>query len=889
MKNLATPVFHSPRRLVVSCACFLSLVGCSAAGSESPKTNPSAETPANPRSYGDWESASFGGGGYMQNVVVCPTVPDRLYAYVDVGGVYRSDDGGKSWRMMHGGLPGGDGYYSVRGLWVSPQDPQRVVIAVGNQWTRNHGLFLSRDGGITWEKRSDAPFLGNEQHRSCGTILAQLPDGSLLAGSAGGGVLTSGDGGETWTTAGLEGANITDLKVASDGTVYACALPHTMPDRREIGGGFFRKAPGGDWEALPAGPEEIVFAPDGALIGLFDSAKVRRSTDGGSTWSDFSEGLPEVPGDRGYTSESRFRALAAGPNFLLIGSSRGTVYRRNANADAWQPVAREGVTEEFEGRPWWGRMRDGAWQHYGAAMGSLVIDPANPDRWWFTDWYGIYETRDAGANWTLRIDGIEVTVIHAITQDPLDAGRVHAGMADNGYVGSLDGGRTYGSEKFTSNMKALALDSSLPGRVYGTGSRGGEWRADHLWVSADGGSTWVLAPMQGLPPANERWMNSVAVRAGHPYEVAVALAGPIGNGGGVWRSIDGGRTFQPLLEGMEKAGDFFHREIWGRVAELAWGPDGTMVAASHGTGRVFTKTGNAPWLETGRDLPGKPFQVRLQDGKFYMTRGQGGVWRSSDGVSWEQISAQPAEILAVDAAEPGRLAVAVDGKISLTEDGGANWRSLECPPMGQISALAFAGQRLLAGTKGGGFFLSPLGDKANADVAAGPTRPGVLPVVEETEVSLPVPSSNWSKPWTKSGSLVTERAEGLAGVVLRSDGAGASGSTGIVFPATGSPFRMTGRWQVTGEGAVAKLAARAFDGAGQQIGWFPLAENADVGAGKPFDRQVELPPQAQRGEIVLLFEGDGSVELAELEFSRADPLFGHPVASEKQTPSVNTP
>ena len=882
MKRMMCSSFFPRRVLVAGClsAIYFGGIGPLESGEiRGPRPAPT------PRQYGEWESASFGGGGYIQNVLVCPSTPDRLYAYVDVGGAYRSDDAGKSWGMLHGGLPAGDGFYNIRGMWVSPDDPDRLVLAAGNQWTSNRGLFLSLDGGATWKKKADAPFLGNEQHHSCGTILAQLPDGSLLAGSAGGGLLTSVDRGETWTVSGLEGVNFTDLKAAPDGTVYACALPHTMPDRREIGGGFFRKTPDGAWESLPAGPQEIVFAPDGALIGIFDSAAVRRSTDGGSTWSDFSEGLPVDPEKQGNTSESRFRAFAAGPDFLLIGSSRGTVYRRDADAEAWQPVVCEGVTEELEGRPWWGRMRPGVWQHFGAAMGSLIIDPANPDRWWFTDWYGIYETRDAGANWTLRIDGIEVTVIHNITQDPTDPGRVHAGMADNGYIGSPDGGRTYGAEKFTSNMKALALDGSLPGRIYGTG--GGGWRADDLWVSVDGGANWITAPGRGLPPVDDRWMNSVAVRPGHPYEVAVALAGPVGKGGGVWVSVDGGRTFDPEIEGMEETGDFFHREVWGAVAELAWGPNDTMVAASHASGRVFVKNGEAAWRETGRDLPGKQFQVRMQDGKFYLSRGPSGVWRSADGDTWEQVFNQPAEVLAVDAAVPGRLAVAVDGRVSWTDDGGENWRSGGSPPMGQISALAFSGQRLLAGTRGGGFFLTRL-DGASGDVLAGPLTSGLLPVVEQGEVSLPDPAGNWSNPWTKSGVLATDGANGVSGVVLRSEAGVASGSTGLVFPSTGGAFRITGRWQVNGEGSVAKIAARAFDGAGTQIAWLPLAETTDQSEAS-FDRQVELPPDTQRGEIVLLFEGDGSVELTGLDFSRADPLFGHPSASKNQTPILNTP
>lgn len=860
----------------------LTLASCNANGSrdKTELTNAAAPgvTERASRHYGRWESASFGGGGYIQNVVLCPSTPGRLYAYVDVGGLYRSDDDGATWRMLHGGMPSGDGFYSVRGLWVAADEAERLVIAVGNQWSANQGIFLSRDGGETWEKQLDAPFLGNEQHRSCGTVFLTLPEGVLLAGSAGGGLFASRDAGETWTNEGFEGVNITDLKAGPDGTLWVCALPHTMPNKREIRGGFFRREAGGGWEEFPAGPEELVVAPDGTLIGIFGSSEVRQSRDGGKSWGVFSEGLPvNHEASRGFASESRFRALAAGPDFLLLGSSRGTVYRRNVGAPEWVPIKRVGVVETIEGRPWWGRLRAGQWQHFGGAMGSLIIHPSDPARWWFTDWYGIYETRDAGANWTLRIDGIEVTVIHALAQDPADPGRVHAGMADNGYVGSLDGGRIYGVEKFTSNMKALALDAALPGRIYGTGSEGGEWKANTLWVSVDAGASWMNAPMRGLPSASQRWMNSLAVRPGHPYEVAVALAGTVGESGGVWRSLDGGRTFAPLFDGMESVGKFFQEEIFGRVAELAWAPDGTMVAASHSTGRLFARPADGTWQETGQGLPGRPFYVRQQETNFFLTRGPGGLWRSADGVSWEQILKDPAEILAVDAARSGRIAVASNGQIRLSTDGGATWEELGAPPMGQISALAFAGERLLAGTRGSGFFLTALEGDGKA-VVAGEAAAGTLPVAEESSANLPAPPWGWSRPWLKSGELTTEKLEDAFGVQLSSAGGPASGSTGLVFPATGEPFRMTGTWKVSGEWAVAKLAARAFDANGQQIRWQPLAELVDAGQAKNFDRQIDLPPEAARGEVVLLFEGTGSVKLSGFRFERPDPLFGHPVS-----------
>ncbi len=42
--------------------------------------------------YNGWTSGNFWGGGYVQGVVLCPSDPNRCYAYIDMAGLYRSDD-----------------------------------------------------------------------------------------------------------------------------------------------------------------------------------------------------------------------------------------------------------------------------------------------------------------------------------------------------------------------------------------------------------------------------------------------------------------------------------------------------------------------------------------------------------------------------------------------------------------------------------------------------------------------------------------------------------------------------------------------------------------------------------------------------------------------------
>ena len=101
-------------------------------------------------SYNGWISGAFWGGGYVQNVVLCPSDPDRCYAYIDMAGVYRSDDKGKTWRMLHGAFPDGIGFH-IRGLSVDPRNADHILIVVSRRQFGKGYLLSSADGGKTFQ------------------------------------------------------------------------------------------------------------------------------------------------------------------------------------------------------------------------------------------------------------------------------------------------------------------------------------------------------------------------------------------------------------------------------------------------------------------------------------------------------------------------------------------------------------------------------------------------------------------------------------------------------------------------------------------------------------------------------------------------------------------
>ena len=338
--------------------------------------------------YGSWSSCKIGGGGYFMNVVLCPTNPNRMYTYIDVGGLYRSNDGGQRWRMLHGSWPALPGTYEVRSVLVDPRDDRRVIAAVSGEMKPPIGVFVSDDAGETWRQTLTASFWGNGAYRWAGVVLARHPTDPdiVLTASVGGGVWRSSDNGLTWHMCGAEGLYPTDLRLdwANPDRVWLCSQSRQMVEHHSDHlrwphgtytwpGGLYRSDDGGlSWRKITKlSPSEILQDPvdPGRLYGIFEGA-IHISPDAGETWRSFSEGLPERR-SKPYASDDEFEALAAGFDFVLTASTRGTFYRLRAGDAIWRKVEREGVEGIYEGEEWFNHRRG----FFGAALSSIVVDP----------------------------------------------------------------------------------------------------------------------------------------------------------------------------------------------------------------------------------------------------------------------------------------------------------------------------------------------------------------------------------------------------------------------------------------------------------------------------------------------------------------------------------
>jgi hypothetical protein len=286
--------------------------------------------------------------------------------------VFRSEDGGKSWKEA--GSPPRFPTGELRGravdhvFWLTPSNASEPGVWYAG--TSPQGLFRSEDGGVSWEPVSgynDAP----DQVKWAGSDKDQTPDGGklhsilvdprdanhLYLGMSGGGFFESTDRGATWNPLN-SGVAMDFAPPKADGSEYPyghdphCVVQHPAnPDRlwQQNHCGIYRiDRPSNRWirvgKNMPAEVGDVGFGivsharnPDVAWVfpmnGTGDWPRtpvdgkpaVYGTRDGGETWQRRDEGFPK---EQAWWTVKRqaFAADAGEPVGLYLGNTSGEVW-----------------------------------------------------------------------------------------------------------------------------------------------------------------------------------------------------------------------------------------------------------------------------------------------------------------------------------------------------------------------------------------------------------------------------------------------------------------------------------------------------------------------------------------------------------------------------------
>jgi len=286
--------------------------------------------------------------GRIWPIVVDRENPDRLYAATHRGGVFRSDDGGRTWSEKNEGL-------LYKETWCIVQQPTTGELYVG---TGPAAIFKSADGAETWThcdhlhtmpETKDWTFPG-PPHIAHVRGLCIVPDDPSLVFAAieEGWIVRSRDAGKTWVT----------LK---NGSEFDAHTVNVMPSAHNVvitasGTGVYRSEDCGDQfvpsnDGLsrryisqlvmhPAEPNVIFTAaaevpppfwrrPEGANAAFF------RSDDQGRTWMTLTNGLPShmKQAPRATTGDPD------APGSFIVGMSDGAVWMTEDGGSRFEEIA----------------------------------------------------------------------------------------------------------------------------------------------------------------------------------------------------------------------------------------------------------------------------------------------------------------------------------------------------------------------------------------------------------------------------------------------------------------------------------------------------------------------------------------------------------------------
>ena len=390
-----------------------------------------------------WRSIGPFRGGRTVAVTGVPGKPNVFYMAPNNGGVWKSDDYGRTWNPIFDGQPTG----SIGALALAPSNPQIIYVGSGEGLRRpdlsvGNGIYKSSDGGQSWQH------LGLRDAQQIGAIIVDPHDPNRLFVAALGhpygpnperGVFRSLDGGASWQKVLYKDDNTGAIDLAFDPSSPQIVYADMWSSRRPpwtTGGGY-----------------------NGPGSGLY------KSTDGGANWKQLTGGLPTEKDKLGRigigiapSDANRIYAWVDAPKL-------GGIYRSDDAGENWQRVNEE---QRIGGR--------------GDDFACVRVDPKNKDIVYAAN-TSTYRSADAGKNFIAIKGAPGGDDYHTIWINPENPDII-ALASDQGLTLSVNGGQTWSSwyNQPTAQFYHVITDNQFPYWVYGgqqeSGSAGTASRSD---------------------------------------------------------------------------------------------------------------------------------------------------------------------------------------------------------------------------------------------------------------------------------------------------------------------------------------------------------------------------------------------------------------------------
>ena len=681
--------------------------------------------------------------GRVGDIAVDPNDHDTWYVAVASGNVWKTTNAGVTFTPIFDD----QGSYSIGTVTIDPNDSLTVWVGTGENNSQRSvswgdGVYKSVDGGVSWKN------MGLKTSEHIGRIVVDPRNSKVVYVAAQGplwnpggerGLYKTTDGGATWKAVLTisENTGVSDLVMdpGNPDVLYAAAYQRRRHVYTLINGGpeaaiYKSSDAGATWTKVTNGlPKEqmgrigLGIAPQEPMTvyAVIEAARGAggffRSKDGGANWEKMSSHVPSSP--------QYYNELWVDPN------DPDRVY----SADTYLRVTSDGG-RTFQKAPQ-------EWVHVD--YHAMWIDPDDSDHMLAGNDGGLYETFDRGENWSFK-PNLPVTQFYRISaDDALPFYHVYGGTQDNFSLGAPS--RTANAHGVTNADWYITLggdgfrtipDPGDPNIVYAEYQNGGLARYDkrtgealdiqpqptgdlkplrmnwdsalivsphdhkriyfgaqYLFRSDDRGDSWT--PVSGdltrnlnrntLPVMGRVWgMDAVAKNASTSYfgNIVSLAESPLVEGLLYVGTDDG------LIQVSENGG-----ESWRKIEKVAGVPEMTYVsrleASSHDPNTVYAAFDNH---KTG-DF--KPYILRSTD--------RGRTWKS---IASNLPSHHTTYAIVEDHVDPNLLFVGTEFGLFVSQNGGGSWIPLKGGlPTIAVRDLAIQKRKndLVVGTFGRGIYI----------------------------------------------------------------------------------------------------------------------------------------------------------------------------------------
>ena len=398
---------------------------------------------------------------------------------------YRSDDAGKTWTSIKG-APGGDDYQR---LWINPLQPKIRLFSA------DQGAVITVNGGKTWSSWYNQPTTQLYHVSTDNQFPYWVYGGQQESGAIG--IASRSNGGQI--------SFREFMGVGADEYAYVAPDPK---DTNIIYGGRvirFNKKTG---QSQYVGPEvlrsrnfrylrtmPLLFHPADNSMLLFGTNVVWKTHDGGQNWEQISQDLtrtqPKVPSSVGdFKNESlntmpqRAIVYAIGPspldkNIIWAGTDDGLLHVTTDGGTTWKDVTPKEITS-------WDKISQIDASHFNkgtayVAVNAIRKDDMKPH---------IYKTHDFGETWQEVITGMNPSgPVNVVREDHQQKGLLFAGTEREVYFSTNDGTSW---QSLRMNMPASSIRDLV---IHG----------NDLVIGTHGRSIWILddfSPLREISKLN---------------------------------------------------------------------------------------------------------------------------------------------------------------------------------------------------------------------------------------------------------------------------------------------------------------------------------------------------------------------------------------------------